>query len=298
MVDPLMLLVDGNNLVLRAYHSQRYRDSSGEWKGLSTSDGRSSGALYGTLVMFCRLVREFNPTHVLFTFDYGRSKARTEIRPEYKANRSQDPKQREDLKPQYGAIEKLLSSLDVRHYREQGVEADDLIAKAVSNWQKEMPIVVVSADHDLLQLVNNKVKVLKPGMGGNSREKIYTQDKVEEEYSLPPKRLPEAWAISGDSGDNIRGVSRVGYKTALKILSGYDSLSEAIAFHPKLEGSERLVQENYQLIHLDGSFANLNVSLDECSFTKDFDEGTIRKILEDWEFKSIITRLDEGRFWG
>lgn len=296
-MDPLLMVLDGNNLVLRAYHSQRYRNKDGEWEGLATSDGRPSGALYGTLVMFARLVREFNPTHVLFTFDHGRSKARLDIRPEYKANRDSSTSQREDLKPQYGAIEKLLSTLDVRHYREQGVEADDLIANAVYRWREEMPIVIVSADHDLLQLVDHRVKVLKPGMGGNSKEVLYTKEKIEEEYGFTPKRLSEVWALCGDSGDNVAGIPRVGYKTAAKIMSGYDSLNEAIAYHPKIEGYEKQVMENYQLIHLDGNFANLHVDLEECVFNKEFDEKSVRAFLESWEFKSQLKRMDEGRFW-
>src|SRR5699024_3193284 len=149
---------------------------------------------------------------------------------------------------------------------------------------------IISADHDLLQLVDHRVKVLKPGMG-KSREILYTKDKVEEEYGFPPKRLSEVWALCGDAGDNVRGLDRVGYKTAAKIMSGYDTLNEAIAYHPKIEGHEKQVMENYQLIHLDGNFANLNVDLEECRFSKEFDDKSTRAFFEDWEMKSMIQRI-------
>lgn len=304
MSEELLMIFDGNNLAIRAAFGMGYKDKDGNWvSSLSTSDGRDCGALYGLVRTLRNFVIQYKPTHILWAFDHGRSSYRLGIRDTYKSNRDKDKKDNNvkfDMGYQYGAFDHFLSLMNIRHYRENNVEADDIIASATLKWQgPNRKVVIVSADHDLRQLVNENVSVLKPSMGGgkNSREKLYTIREMKEDYpEIPPHRLPEVWALTGDPGDGIAGVPRVGEITARKMLKD-TTLWDILPTHPKLKGYEKLVSENYHMILLDGTVSRFNVSLEECEFSDQYILEDLEKWLLNWEFKSFLTACREGVFW-
>jgi DNA polymerase-1 len=272
----------------------RFRNpSDGTYDTLKTSDGRETGALYGGINTFFSYVSEYQPTHVLWTFDHGRSSYRTEIRSNYKANRG--PKDY-DLSPQFTAFDRFLSLIDVRHYREQNVEADDLMAAAAIKWQEEMPVVIVSADHDIRQLVSKRVRVVKPSMGlsKNSAEKVFDWNSTLEYYGLLPEQLPELWALTGDGGDNIDGIRGIGPKTAAKMLAEWGDLESVLLHHPKVQGYEQQVRENYRMIRLDGKCAEFNVRLEDCLFDPNLDDPELTSFFEEFEMKSLVEKQQKG----
>lgn len=295
-----LILIDGNNLVLRASGGYKSRNKeTGEWEPLMTSDGRVSSALYGSFSIFQQYVKLLQPSHVLWFFDHGKSKARLAIRDTYKANRDkykEKDKERIDLRPQYQSLKQLLGLIGVSYHSEEGVEADDLIANASYKWP-DIQKVIISADHDLLQLVNEKTHVLKPQMTKSRDHKLYTHEKIVEEFELTPRELPELWSLMGDSGDGIDGLPRVGPKTALKMMKEYGNLNNIIATHPKLEGWEKFVAENYDLINLTGEYATLDMELGDTIFTRDLQVDSLRKFFYDWEFNSYLQKLDHGRLF-
>lgn len=197
--DQLAMILDGNNLMIRAYFAHAKRQPDGTWNSLTTSDGRDSSGLFGATLLFSNYVKQYRPTHVLWTFDWGKSKTRTAMDSAYKANRNHS--NRIDLRPQYDAFHAFLDLLGVNYYQEQGVEADDLMASAAKMFtEHKIPSVIITADHDLRQLVSPSVAVVKPRAGGSkySQEQIFTEKTVMETYGLEPKRLPELWALEGD----------------------------------------------------------------------------------------------------
>jgi len=294
---PLFLCVDGSNIMQRALHAHRHFDKdTGEWHTLTTKDGRESGALYGAIVTLSTLVRQFRPTHVLWLADWGQSTARLAMNPEYKANRVHSDY---DLSPQYEAFDTFLDLVGIRHYREHGVEADDLMAAAAFKFSTEMPVVIVSADHDLRQLVSDRISVLKPSMGSapGAKEVLFTPKKIIEYYGLPAGRLPEAWSLCGDSGDNIQGIVGVGFKTALKMLNQCGTLIDTIERHPKCRGWERQVWENFKMIRLTGEYATFAVDLDSCEFDKNEHSQALIDHLASWELSSILSKLEEGSLY-
>lgn len=301
MNEPLLLILDGNNLLMRAAFGHRHLDSNGEWTTLKTSDGRETGGLYGTVKTFITLVRRFSPTHVLWTFDWGKSEYRTALQPEYKANRKKEGSEKVDLSAQYSAFDHFLSLVGVYGYRHLNVEADDIMALAVKEWEDRLPILLVSGDHDLRQLVAPRVGVLKPSMGTgrNVKENLYTLDKVREEYGLDPERLPELWALTGDSGDNISGVTRVGEITAKKIIDKHGDLWTALENEPKLKGWEHKVNQNYSMIKLPAPGLNLPMSLADLEFDRDgYNPKDLESFFVEYEFNSLLREMEtEGGLW-
>lgn len=295
----LAVIFDGNNLVQRAYHAHRRRMPDGSWESLSTSDGRESGAIYGTIVMFSSYMKKLAPDYVFWTFDWGRSKKRTELDPEYKSNRVSS--NRENLKPQFGAIEEFLSMIDVAHYRENGTEADDLMASAARKFAKhDIKSIIVTSDHDLRQVVNQDISVLKPGVGSskNAVEKLFTLTDTIEHYGIEPERLPELWALTGDPGDGIPGVPRVGFATAKKLIEKYGDLWSLVDNgDKKIQGHEERILLNYDLISLK-EHHDVPISPEDCTFEPDLEDFAFMKgFLEDWEMKSIVKRFEEGTMW-
>ena len=288
--DELLVVVDGNNLVIRA-HGAFSR------QGLTTSSGIPTGGLYGSILSHINLVKMLRPTKMVWFFDpIGGSTMRKELLPSYKGNRTRE--KNDDLFKQFSAFEAFLSTMDVRYYSEQGVEADDLIAGAVKNWDSEIPKVIVSADHDFHQLVSSepRVSVLKLRQGRNSPEVLYTPKTVEDKYGVPPEKLLTIWSLCGDPSDNIPGVKGVGFLTAKKILEKYDwDLDRAILEEPKLQGQRSVIEDTKRLIELDGTEARLFVDINECDLkTTDYDSERALDFLTKWEMSSFVKKEKTG----
>ena len=284
--DELLAIVDGNNLVMRAYFAMQNHN-------LTTSEGVPTGALFGSILAHINVVRTLNPTKMVWFFDArGGSTARKEMFAGYKADRPGN----HAIGKQLSAFETFLSTMDVRYYSEDGVEADDLIAEAVNRWDEDVPKVIVSGDHDFHQLVRSRprVSVLKPGQGKRSPAKAYSYRAVREEYGMDAERLLDAWSICGDKSDNIPGVKGIGFKTARKILARNNwSLEEAMKNEPRLAGWEETVYLNRRLIGLGTGDIEvaLPVELEECRLEKDnYDSEGLQKFLHKWEISSLRSK--------
>lgn len=280
--DPLLCLVDGNNLVIRAHGAFAKQN-------LTTSSGHPTSGLFGSIMSHLHLVRMLQPTQMVWYFDRGGSDMRRELLSTYKGNRPRKDK-KDDLHKTFSAFEAFLSTMDVRYYSEEGVEADDLIAASITRFDPSVPKVIVSADHDFHQLVSKdpKVSVLKLKQGKSPQE-IYTPSKVVEKYGCEAKFLSQLWAITGDASDNIPGVKGVGPVTAKKILDKYGwDFERAITKDPKLRDHRDIIERNYKLINLDGSVARLFVNLDETELKRtNYDREMADKFLNKWELNSL-----------
>ena len=298
---PLLMLVDGNNICIQAF-------SALSKAGLKrSSDGMASGGIFGAVRVLTSYVATLRPTHVLFTFDYGLSKFRSELLPEYKGNRKKHSDREVDegymaLKENFKEFQRFLDLVGIKWYREYGVEADDHMAKAVKLFSRDVPITILSADHDLRQLVSRQpiVTVMKPKMGGQSfsKEKVFTYDRIIEEYEFPPEKLPEVWALQGDSSDNIPGIPGIGPKRATEMLKKHGELAKVLINDPRCEGHERRVQDNLKLIHLDGRHSALDLTLEDVEFDKDkVDLLAVAEFYREWEFSSLLSKLASVGMW-
>lgn len=292
-MDPTLLMAfDGSNFAIRNSGSFSFRDSSGDI--LRTADGRPTAMLLGSINAFLSLYSRFRFTHGVFTFDWGRSALRTQIRASYKAHRrggESDFLARLELKPQFGYFDEFLDIVGVPRLRVRDVEADDLLA-TVAYKAHPAPTMIVSADHDLLQLVSPTVRVFRNSIG-KSPEVIYDEQAVFAKYGLPPDKLAEMWAIMGDDGDGVEGLAKVGPVTATKMIKAWGSLEGAIRNDLRCKGHERQLRENLDLIKLDGSrFSDLVPDDLDLEFRPRY-STELREFFERFELNSLVLKWNQ-----
>lgn len=307
MVDPLLTVFDGTNLLVRSHFGINRGPEV-----LSTRDGRVSGALYTLVNTFFSYVKDLNPSHTFWSFDKGRSRLRLSIDSQYKANR--DNRETEsggwiDLTDQKVAFQEFLNIVQSKWYSEQDVEADDLLGQVVRFSRVKspnLPIVIVSSDHDLYQLVDDKTSVLKPASGAFSSKQLWTASRIREEWGVDPKELPLLWAMIGDEGDNIKGVKGIGPKTARRLYNnafieyGNPSIHQIIEVNSdKLGLYKNQILRAYQLVQLYSDQSQLVLeSLDDLVFTRGvIDHEKLYQFFESWDFLSLIRKLEDGTLW-
>ena len=204
----VLYLVDLSSYVLRAYHAVA---------PLSSPNGEPTHAVHGTVSMLERLLRERRPALFAIAMDSGRATFRKEIYDAYKANRPAAP---EDLKSQLGRLEQIVRAFQVPILKQDGVEADDLIASCVKCASaRDVRSVIVAADKDLMQLVSDRVV-----MYDTMRDKVFGVAEVEERFGVRVDQVRDYLALTGDSSDNIPGVPSVGPKTAKELLNQFGTL--------------------------------------------------------------------------
>lgn len=302
-----LLIMDGNNLVVRSYFAMAKAN-------LTNSDGKASGALYGTIKAFFGYLKELQPTHCVWFFDQGKSDLRSGLRQDYKGHRKYSsvsagghvPDPREDLPHQYEALRRFFDIIGVTHYSEMGVEADDLIAQVVRKrrWPMEMDeTIIVSNDHDMFQLVSHQpsVKVFRPGEKPQAEKRssvgfgaarpatgvLYDLPAVIAKYGLHPLKLPEMWALTGDVSDNIAGIPGVGPVTATKWILQHGDLSRTLAYERKCNGYERQCSINLQMIELEGNQGTVNLDLQDCKLNV-FKSPDTRAFIDAWGMQSLL----------
>jgi len=205
----VLYLVDLSSYVLRAYHAIA---------PLSSPSGEPTHAVHGTVTMLERLVRERRPALFAIAMDSGRDTFRRDIYPDYKAHR---PPAAPDLVQQLIRCEEVVRAFDVACFKQERVEADDLIATAVRLGREQgLRTVIVAADKDLMQLVGPDV-VLWDTM----RDRVVGPAEVSERFGVEVAQLGDLLALMGDSSDNIPGVPHVGPKTARELLVEYKTLA-------------------------------------------------------------------------
>jgi DNA polymerase-1 len=208
-----VFLVDGSGYIFRAYHALPPLTRK--------SDGLQVNAVLGFCNMLWKLLRDMKPgerpTHLAVVFDKSEKTFRTEMYPEYKANRSAPP---DDLIPQFPLIREAVRAFDIPCLEQGGFEADDLIATYVRQaCDLGANATIVSSDKDLMQLVNDCVV-----MYDTMKDKRIGIPDVIEKFGVPPEKVIEVQALIGDSSDNVPGVPGIGVKTAAQLISEYGDL--------------------------------------------------------------------------
>src|SRR6187431_530065 len=204
----VLYIVDLSSYVLRAYHAIA---------PLSSPTGEPTHAVHGTVSMLERLVRQCRPALLAIAMDSGRVTFRKEIYDAYKANRPPAPT---DLKQQMARCEQIVRAFNIPIFKQDGVEADDLIASAVkSAGEHDLKVVIVAADKDLMPLVSERTI-----MWDTMRDRVFGIAEVEERFGVRVDQVQDLLALTGDTSDNIPGVPSVGPKTAKDLLVEFGSL--------------------------------------------------------------------------
>jgi DNA polymerase-1 len=218
---PTLYLVDAMSNIHRAYHAIR---------GLSTSTGRPTNAVYGFVTMLRKMLREHPTDHLAVAFDRAEKTVRHEEYDGYKANR---PVMELDLSTQIPEIRRVLEAYRIPVLELPGYEADDVIGTLSKRAAEAgFDVVIVTADKDMLQLVSgSRVRVFHTG-----REKFLDEKGVAEFFGVGPGQVVDVLALMGDASDNIPGVPRVGEVTAKKWISEYGSLDRLLEKAGEVKG--------------------------------------------------------------
>ena len=207
-----IFLVDGSGYIFRAFYAVQ---------PLSTRDGFPTNALYGFTRMLVKLVQDAQADHICVVFDSGRETFRKELYSEYKANRSECPP---ELQKQMPYFRDIVKALGLPLYELPGFEADDIIgtlSKRLSGGDQE--VVIVSGDKDLMQLVNDRVRVWD-----TMKDRHFGPAEVREKFGVPPEQIVELLALTGDTSDNVPGLAGVGPKTAVELLANFPDVEAVI----------------------------------------------------------------------
>lgn len=240
-----LLLVDANNVTMRAIHAMTRQ-------GLTNVHGIPTGPLLATINTLSKHIKEEQPDRVVICWDGGRSAFRVKIDPEYKGHRLAPPEDdfenyRADA---FGLAKRFCALSGLFQVERKGEEADDLIASYVAAQGVQDTIVILSSDHDFLQLLGPGVEQVRLSSANVPTDR-WTAARVVEEYHCEPQHLAFAMAIAGDAGDNVIGAPRYGMKTAIKALAKHDfSLGATLTEEPRLAPHMRQVLTNYLLVNL------------------------------------------------
>lgn len=294
------LLVDGNNILARSAFAAKGGRTQMSVGGVNTS------ALLIFINMLSKYVRQVQPTHMAVCWDAGHA-LRDAIYPEYKANRNKAVvEEDEEVVTPWAQAKEFLTWAGVPHLARKGWEADDLIAKIVHETPPaHRPIVILSGDKDLLQLVDEVTTQIRPGTHANE---VWDEDRVDEEIGVLPQHIPLYMALTGDTGDNVPGVRGVGPKKAVKALQeagwDWDALLDALGPEKAKEAvlSRRLVDLRYPEFTaygdaLDGVLLNLSAPAFTPTATTGMLWEPLLDFLKKWQMNSVIQRLNDGSLW-
>ena len=212
-------LIDGFNLAFRAFYGM---------PDLTREDGFPTGAIHGWVRTMWWVEDNIKADKVYVFFDLGGASRQLAIREDYKANRGDTPV---ELEQQIPVIKEWTRAAGYAGVEENGIEADDLIAAYSQKLSDDgHDVVIISADKDLAQLVNNRVHQMLPPPTANPRLGWRELDPggVEAKFGVKPGQIADYLALIGDTSDNIPGLKGVGPKTATKWLVQYGTLEEVI----------------------------------------------------------------------
>lgn len=247
------LIIDGNNLLFKAYYATAYQGVN-----LHSLQGIPTNAVYAFIRMLTKYLKSKNYASVFVAFDAGRKTFRHETLATYKGKRSETPV---ELIEQFNLVKIFLDLAQIPWGQINNYEADDIIGsivknKVASNYQ----IDIMSSDKDLLQLLDNNIKILNP-QKGMSDLKVITISTFQSEYELLPYQLTDLKGLMGDSSDNLPGIKGIGQKTAISLLKEYDTLENIIENVEQLKPNvSKLIKLNFNNGIICKQLAQLNLN--------------------------------------
>ena len=284
-----LILIDGSAYIFRAYYGL---------PPMNRADGTPINAVFGFTNMLVKLIEDYRDDKMIVIFDAARENFRNTIFKEYKANRGETP---EDLIPQFEIIRQCVDAFNIPQLEIEGYEADDIIATYCKLAEKQkIDSIIVSSDKDLMQLVTKKTTMLDP-----MKNKKIGIDQVIEKFGLPPEKVIQIQALTGDKVDNIPGAPGIGPKTALQLIEEFGDV------HKLIKNANQIPQEKRRNIIVDHE-EDILVSLKLVTLKDDIKlpidikkihtyssinkNDNLSKFLSKQGFKSIAERLKNNSF--
>ena len=279
-----LFLLDAFALIFRGYYAliKNPRINS---KGMDTS------AIMGFTNSLFDVIKREKPDHLAVCFDKGGSVERTEMFPDYKANRLETP---DAIKIAVPFIQEILKAMHIPVVVLEGWEADDIIGTlAKQAEQEDYKVYMVTPDKDFGQLVSENIFMYKPARMGNGIE-IWGIPEIQKRFGVVrPEQVIDYLGMMGDASDNIPGLPGVGDKTAKKFIDEFGSMEGLLANTDKLKGKmKEKVEENGELGLLSKKLATICTTVDVKFDAKDYemsvpDNDKVHEIFNELEFRRL-----------
>ena len=261
-----ILIVDGNNLLFQMFFGLPSR--------IYNEQGIGIWGVLGFIGALLKIIRQIKPTHVTVLFDGEKSNARALTNKDYKANRIDYRKIKDEENPfsQLPYIFQALNYLGIVYAETTNCEVDDWISSYAKLYGNDNDIIISSYDSDFFQLLNDNVSVLRY-RGDNSV--ICTPKYIQDKFGIEPYQYADFKSLTGDKSDNIKGAYRIGIKTASALLQEFGTLSNIIKNTEQIKktivkqsitNSRELLLQNFELIKLDVKL-DIPFKLDEMIFS-------------------------------
>ena len=261
-----LLIVDGHNLLFQMFYGMPSR--------IFSKDGKPIHGVIGFVGALLKIIKLTAPTHLVVLFDGEHENFRAAINPEYKQNRIDYSLVGEVDNPfsQLPHIYRALEILNIANFEENEYEVDDIIASYIHKYRSEAEIVISSYDSDYFQFVDDRVQVLR--YRGKSSVKC-DKDYIFERFGILPRYYADFKALTGDSSDNIRGVEKIGNKTAMKLINEFGGIEDIISnsscianerVRNSIINSVERIRSNYRLIKLN-NIGKIPFELNELAYT-------------------------------
>jgi DNA polymerase-1 len=283
-----LFLVDGNNLAYRAFFALP--------EELATSEGFSTNALLGFTNMLFKLLTDYRPKGVAVAWD-TRPVHRTEISETYKADRRPMP---DLLREQFPYFRPIVEAFGYRNLEFEGWEADDVIATLATRADDaDVKTCVVSTDRDAFQLCSENVCLMMTPRGVSDVH-VYTPERVELRYGIPPERVPDFIGLKGDPSDQIEGIPGIGDKTAGQLIAQFGSLENLLDNIDEVSGTKRkeslrlYADQARQSKLLATMRRDLDLDFDPAELVRTPpDRSALKEMFRRFEFRNLLQRVDE-----
>jgi DNA polymerase I len=283
-----LVIIDGKSVFYRGYYAM---------PNLSTKDGTPTGGVYGFAVLALEIVKRLKPDYVCVAWDKAKTniRSRREIYPAYKGNRKPAPP---DFYEQIPVLHDLLDSLGWPLYEADDLEADDIMGVfARQAKEKDIESYLITSDLDVLQLVDSHTHIytLKKGL---TNIDLFNEASFREKYGIDAHQWIDTKALKGDASDNIPGVAGVGEKTALELITKYQTLDNVYEHLDELKPALKAkLEKDKEMAYISKKLVTLMCDAD---ITLDFDNARLDatvppefiQMLRKLEFKALLTKVE------
>lgn len=283
-----IILLDGNSLSYRAFYAM---------PALKNKKGLYTNSVYGFTLMLDKILSEVKPKYALVAFDKGKKTFRHKEYENYKGTRDKTP---EELVEQFGYVRELIASYGIKYEEHFDYEADDIIGTYARLAEKAgLEVIIVSGDKDLTQLASENITIYYTKRGVTEID-YYTPDFIKEKYGLAPEQIIDMKGLMGDKSDNIPGIAGVGEKTAIKLLTEYETVENVLENIENISGKklkekladgkeDAILSKKLATIYTDVPVEN---ELADLTFTEDVQSK--KELFEKLEFISLLRKLDNS----
>ena len=282
-----IILLDGNSLSYRAFYAM---------PALKNKKGLYTNSVYGFTLMLERILEDTKPKYALVAFDKGKETFRHKSYEAYKGTRDKTPT---ELVEQFGYVRELIESYGIKYEEHLDYEADDIIGSYAKIAEKAgLEVIIVSGDKDLTQLASDNITVYYTKRGVTEID-YYTPEFINEKYGLTPQQIIDMKGLMGDKSDNIPGIPGVGEKTAIKLLTKYETVENVLENINNISGKklkERLTEGKDDAIlskKLATIFTDVPVDnkIEDLTFKEDREKK--KELFEKLEFVSFLRKLSQ-----